>query len=224
MSPRYVATISGFMQSNFLPVTTFVLLAALGSGKGQAAKKTEAAFPQTAVYFSEDFDSLATKPGLLPFPSEPNGDGTDWIDLPTAQTGKSLTGWAMTKNTGHGEGGVIEWSGWTFATPAAWAAAAPGQDRDQFALGTNVIAVADSDEFDDAAGGRPFDATLSTPQIDISGATADSLTLKFDSGWRTDAQVGTITVSYDGAEAIEMLRLDAEGKAKAYSETVRVPL
>lgn len=212
------------MQSNFLPVTTFVLLAALGSGKGQAAKKTEAAFPQTAVYFSEDFDSLATKPGLLPFPSEPNGDGTDWIDLPTAQTGKSLTGWAMTKNTGHGEGGVIEWSGWTFATPAAWAAAAPGQDRDQFALGTNVIAVADSDEFDDAAGGRPFDATLSTPQIDISGATADSLTLKFDSGWRTEAQVGTITVSYDGAEAIEVLRLDAEGKAKAYSETVRVPL
>ena len=141
----------------------------------------------------DSFAALAaTKPGLLPFPSEPNGDGTDWLDLPTAQEGGMLAGWTMTRNTDHGKGGVVEWSGWTFASPPAWAAAAPDQDRDQFALGTNVIAVADSDEFADVAGGSPFDATLSTPPIDISGATAGSLTLKFDSGWRAQAQVGTI--------------------------------
>ena len=42
-------------------------------------------FSGVTTYFSENFDSLATEPGLLPFPSEPNGDGTDWLDLPTAQ-------------------------------------------------------------------------------------------------------------------------------------------
>jgi len=211
------------MQSTFLPLAAFVLLAALGSDMVQADEKSDGTFAGTGTYFSEDFDSLATKPGLLPFPSEPNGDGTDWLDLPTAQAGGTLAGWTMTKNTDHGKGGVVEWSGWSFASPSAWAAAAPGQDRDKFALGTNVIAVADSDEFDDVAGGSPFDATLSTPPIDISRATAGSLTLKFDSGWRAKDQVGTITVSYDGAEAIEVLRLD-KSTEKAYSKTVRVPL
>ena len=180
-------------------------------------------FSGATTYFSENFDSLATEPGLLPFPSEPNGDGTDWLDLSTAQKSGALPGWRMAKNAPHGKGGVPEWSGWTFASPEGWAAAAPGQRREKFELGTNVIAIADSDEFDDVAGGRPFDATLQTPPIDISKAEPMSLTLKFDSGWQAESQTGTIMVSYDGQKAIEVLRFD-EGKSTAYSETVRVAL
>jgi len=180
-------------------------------------------FSGVTTYFSENFDSLATEPGLLPFPSEPNGDGTDWLDLPTAQKAGALLGWHMIKNASHGKGGVVEWSGWTFASPKGWADAAPGQRREKFSLGTNVIAIADSDEFDDAPGGRPFDATLRTPSIDISRADPMSLTLKFDSGWQAESQTGTVMVSYDNQEGIEVLRFD-EGKSTAYSETIRVAL
>ena len=180
-------------------------------------------FSGVTTYFSENFDSLIDDPGLLPFPSEPHGDGTDWLDLPTAQEADALLGWHMIKNASHGKGGVTEWSGWTFASPEAWAAAAPGQQREKFALGTNVIAIADSDEFDDVAGGRPFDATLRTPLIDISKADPMSLTLKFDSGWQAESQTGTILVTYDDEEAVEILRFD-EGKSTAFSETVRVAL
>ena len=180
-------------------------------------------FSGVTTYFSENFDSLTDDPGLLPFPSEPNGDGTDWLDLPTAQKADALLGWDMIRNASHGKGGVPEWSGWTFASPEAWAAAAPGQQREKFALGSNVIAIADSDEFDDVAGGRPFDATLRTPLIDISNADPLSLTLKFDSGWQAESQTGTIMVTYDDQEPVEVLRFD-EGKSTAFSETVRVAL
>ena len=211
------------MQSPFLPVPALSLLAALGSATALSAESGDGTSSGVVTYFSENFDSLSDKPGLLPFPSEPNGDGTDWLDLPKAQAGGALEGWKMTRNAGHGEGGVVEWSGWTFASPESWAAAAPGQRREKFALGKNVIAVADSDEFDDRPGGKPFDATLTTPSIDISRAKAGSLTLRFDSGWQAESQTGTITVSYDGQAPIEVLRFD-ESKETAYSETVRVPL
>ena len=119
-----------------------------GCGMTFAIAQENDNFSGVTTYFSENFDSLATEPGLLPFPSEPNGDGTDWLDLPTAQKAGALPGWHMIKNAPHGKGGVVEWSGWTFASPEGWADAAPGQRREKFSLGTNVIAIADSDEFE----------------------------------------------------------------------------
>ena len=204
-------------------ISRFITAVIISCGTTVSGAEESEDFSGAITYFSEDFDSLANDPGLLPFPSEPNGDGTDWLDLPTIQKAGALPGWRMIKNSGHGKGGVVEWSGWTFVSPDSWAAAAPEQRRDKFQLGANVIAVADSDEFDDIPGGRPFDATLQTPSIDISKADPLSLTLKFDSGWQAESQTGTIMVSYDGGQPREILRFDKE-KASAYSETIRVAL
>ena len=92
------------------------------------------------------------------------GDGTDWTDtIPT--------GWVVTKADNHGptdaaaSNVVKEFDGWTFLDPVSWNATA-GQDRAQFTKGTGVIAVGDSDEYDDMDSAR-FNASLSTPAFSL---------------------------------------------------------
>ncbi|MDP6215484.1 MAG: Ig-like domain-containing protein, partial [Acidimicrobiales bacterium] len=114
-----------------------------------------------------------------------------------------------------------EFDGWTFMDPVSWNATA-GQERDQFTKGKGVIAVADSDEYDDNAGAK-FDAWLSTPEIDITGAAAGSLVLSYDSSWRQEPQHGAVTVSFDGGEEVALLELTPD-TATAYNETVELNL
>jgi len=165
---------------------------------------------------SEGFNNL----NLGPFVSgsESGGDGTDWTATPPA-------GWVMKMNEDHGPtaGGddVVEFDGWTFMDINSWNATS-GQDRDQFTKGTGVIAVADSDEYDDLADSK-FNASLSTPAIYISGAEAGSLSLIYDSTWRQEPQSGKVTVSFDGGEAITLLELTPDSQT-AYNETVGLAL
>ena len=114
-----------------------------------------------------------------------------------------------------------EFDGWTFMDPVSWDATA-GQERAQFKKGQGVIAVADSDEYDDKADAK-FDAWLSTPEIDITGAGAGTLVLSYDSSWRQEPQTGSVTVSYDGGAEIEILSLDGNN-ADALNETVELEL
>ena len=81
---------------------------------------------------------------------------------------------------------MVEFDGWTFLDPVSWNATA-GQDRGQFAKGTGVVAVGDSDEYDDKADAK-FNASLSTPAISIVGYDPGSLILKYDSSWRQEPQ------------------------------------
>ncbi|MDP6215472.1 MAG: Ig-like domain-containing protein, partial [Acidimicrobiales bacterium] len=131
----------------------------------------------------------------------------------------------MRKGEGHGTtaGGeaVKEFDGWTFIDPVSWNATA-GQERNQFTKGQGVIAVADSDEYDDKADAA-FDASLETPSIDISGAVAKTLILKYDSSWRKEPQHGAVTVSFDGGEEVTLLVLTPD-RATAYNETVELKL
>ena len=168
------------------------------------------------VYFEENFDGV----NLGPFESdsESNGDGTDWAS-------EGPAGWVMRKNNGHGLTGggsdVVEFDGWTFLNPVSWDATA-GQDRSNFTKGTGVIAVADSDEYDDKDDAR-LNATLSTPSIDISDASGSKLILKYDSSWRKEPQIGSVSVSYDGGVQIELLKLDGNSP-DAYNDTVELEL
>jgi hypothetical protein len=168
------------------------------------------------VYFSENFDSL--KLGVFESDSEKDGDGTDW-------TAQGPTGWVMNKGDGHGPiaGGeaVKEFDGWTFVDPVSWNATA-GQLRGEFKKGRGVIAVADSDEYDDMDP-APLDASLGTPVIDISGAGESTLILKYDSSWRKEPQNGSVTVSYDGGDEIELLKLDGNSP-DALNDTVKLEL
>ena len=164
----------------------------------------------------EDFDGLALGPWVSD--SESGGDGTDW-------TATAPTGWVAVTGEGHGatEGGdtVKEFDGWTFVDPVTWNTTA-GQDRSQFTKGSGVIAVADSDEFDDKADAK-FNASLSTPAIDISSAAAGTLVLNYDSSWRQEPQTGKVSVAFDGGNAVTLLALDASTPT-AYNETVSLNL
>ncbi|MDP6678038.1 MAG: hypothetical protein QGG72_03995 [Verrucomicrobiota bacterium] len=137
--------------------------------------------------FAENFDSLDLGPFVSE--SESGGDGTDW-------TASLPSGWTMTRGNGHGPKidhkvidelqtnieTIAEFDGWTFVDPASWNATA-GQGRDRFAKGTGIIAVADSDKFNDKSGAK-FNASLSTPPIDLTGIQPETLVLRFDSSWR----------------------------------------
>ena len=91
-----------------------------------------------------------------------------------------------------------------------------------FTKGTGVIAVADSDEYDDKADAK-FNAALATPAIDISGAEAGSLILTYDSSWRKEPQQGKVTVAYDGGDPVVLLELTPDTPT-GYDDTVTLPL
>ena len=76
-----------------------------------------------------------------------------------------------------------EFDGWTFIDPVS--ECNRRSDRSKFTKGKGVIAVADSDEFDDKADAK-FNSSLKTPIIDISAAAKNTLILKYDSSWRKE--------------------------------------
>lgn len=180
-----------------------------------------------APIFSETFDGLPLGPRVTSqrvagYDSAGGTFGDGVNDVTAVWTPTPPAGWQMTKAAGHGAGGDLEFSGWTFLDPRWWATTA-GQNRANFTKGTGVIAVADSDEFDDRPNGRPFDATLTTPAIGISAQLPNSLVLRFDSSWRQEPQTGTVAVSYDGGAPIVILSYDGSTPT-GYNDTLELPL
>ncbi|MCH2383503.1 MAG: DUF642 domain-containing protein, partial [Pedosphaera sp.] len=168
-------------------------------------------------YLVEDFDSL--KLGPFESSTESGGDGTDW-------TADAPAGWVMVLGPNHGPtdggDGVKEFNGWTFVDPVSWINTAPGQGRSEFTKGTGVIAVGDSDEYDDAADAK-FDAALSTPAVNIAGVAAGALYITYDSSWRQEPQQGRVLVSFDGGAPVMLLELTPDTPT-AYNETVTLAL
>ena len=127
----------------------------------------------------------------------------------------------MNLGDGHGPtaGGddVVEFDGWTFLDPVSWNATA-GQDRAQFTKGTGVIAVGDSDEYDDKADAK-FNASLSTPSISLAGVQSNSLVVRYDSSWRQEPQQGKVMISFDGGDPVTLVELTPDTPT-AYNDTV----
>ncbi|MEM8947455.1 MAG: LamG domain-containing protein [Planctomycetota bacterium] len=172
-----------------------------------------------ATFFAEDFDSLPLGANV----DESVTGSNVWTATPPAN-------WTI-DNSGLPGGGVTEWRGWSFADPDWWAEAAVDQQRSEFTKGTGAIAVADPDEWADAAFDPGFyDTFLQTPSIAIGGAAANTVFLRFDSSWRPeDTQTATVTISFDGSPATELLRFssvngDADFKTDATNETILIPI
>jgi len=173
--------------------------------------------------FMEDFEGL------------PLGPNKDEVTPGVAVWTKTAPeGWTIDDSgvpfKGDPANGVDEWEGWTFASKDWWALAAENQRRAEFTLAVGTVAVADSDEYDDK--GNPagmYSTFMSTPAINVAGMEAGTLELIFDSSWRPeDNQTATITASYDGGAAIEVMRWESS-PGSAYhdhrpNETVAVPL
>jgi hypothetical protein len=159
------------------------------------------------VLLSEDFNSVNLRPPAEEIPPlfNPTNSTTEEMWSPTPPEG-----WTV-DNSQMPAGGVAEWSGWTFANPEFWAFVA-GQGRESFIQGTGkVIAVADSDEWDDLPHDEgSMNTFLTTPPIDISGTPANSLYLGYDTFWNPEGdQVGTVSISYDGGAPVEIDRWDS---------------
>ncbi len=172
-----------------------------------------------AVFF-EDFESVNLGPNV----DEAVAGDAVWTKEPPA-------GWNIDDSGVPGAGdpendGVTEWAGWSFASRAWWAETAGDQRRSEFLRGQGAIAIADGDEWDDlprAAG--TMNTFLSSPSIDISGEAANTLFLNFDSSWRPENdQKANVTVSYDGADAVEVLLFDTASTTDAPNEGVSIPL
>jgi hypothetical protein len=203
----------------------------------QGAKSHTKQFKSAFLY--EDFEGLA----LINAVEEPNGMTNAWTPTPPV-------GWVTNHSGMPGYGdpandGRTEWAGWTFAKKDFWIAS-DNQTRDNFTRGTGTLAIADPDEWDDAAhpqydantNALYFNTFLATPSINVSGALPSSIFLKFDSSWRpegfddwggTNNQTATVTVSYNGGAPVEVLRWDSqEGgsyfKPDTQNEAVFLPL
>ena len=99
---------------------------------------------------------------------------------------------------------------------------AEDQDRSMFTLGAGTVAIADPDEWDDADHAEGlFNSFLTTPIIDLAGVAADTVQLRFASSWRPEFddnyhQTANITVSFDGADPVEMLLWESDSASPNY--------
>lgn len=176
--------------------------------------------------FTEDFEGVPLGEPVDEAAPQP---GTFWTHVPP-------TGWFNDDSGVPGAGtdldGVTEWAGWSFVDKNWWVGVAEDQQRSLFAYGEGIVAVVDPDEWDDMdhVDGL-LNAFLSTPVIDIAGAEAGTLQLKFDSSWRQeDTQTATITIAYDNGDPEIVLLWESElgdaasFKADAVNEHVTVDL
>ncbi|MGJ3192880.1 alkaline phosphatase family protein [Paenarthrobacter sp. FR1] len=135
------------------------------------------------------FDSL--RPVLQP--------RVDETAIPAGTLGWTKTtpdGWSI-DNSAMPTGGTAEWRGWTFATDDFWTAAQLDQRRETTVRGRDVIAVADSDEWDDKqhASGQ-FDSTLVSPAFPVAGLRRASLS--YATNYAINGpQSATVTVTFD---------------------------
>ncbi|MBL7184880.1 MAG: LamG domain-containing protein [Phycisphaerae bacterium] len=168
---------------------------------------------ERTIVFAEDFEGLELGASL----EESPGTEEAWTDTPPA-------GWIVEDSGVPGAGdpatdGVTEWAGWSFANKEFWINT-DFQRRNEFELGQGTVAVADSDEYDDAdhpAGS--YDTYLTTPAIDVSGFEADTLQLMFDSSWRPEViQTANITVQYDGGDPTEVLRWESQAGSNFFKD------
>lgn len=147
-----------------------------------------------------------------------NFDGLRSILQPAAdeQIDKSILGWTHLPPEGWSiinnpkmPKGVAEWQGWSFATKEFWTSA-DKQKREEFDLGKGVVAIADSDEWDDL--GSPsssgtFDSTLVSPNVKVTGG--QTLYLSFATHYLQEAnEKALVTATFDNGDELTVLRYD----------------
>jgi hypothetical protein len=150
-----------------------------------------------ATLLTQNFDYLPLGPQVF----ETAGNGVnDWTATPPDGFVSELNNPAMAGV------GLPEWRGWTFARKAFWQNVDP-QNRDEFQLGSGTVAVADTDEYDDGNGAvRPFQSTLYTKPVDLTGVAPNSIQLEFDSSFRPEnSQIARLGVSFDGGATFTQL-------------------
>lgn len=114
-------------------------------------------------------------------------------------TQEAPEGWSIDNST-MPDGGITEWSGWSFATDEFFSNVDRNQGCETSVRNRNVFAVADSDEWDDKAHAPgKFDSTLVSPAFPLNGQPTASV--NFASNYQIDGpQSGEVFISFDGGE------------------------
>lgn len=203
---QYTPGTSGTATFTGLPAGTWLVYFLAQDGYGQLTEPVE-------VTIVADAD--APRPGDPAAPVEIDPVAT------TRETDEIIA------REGFGPDGAAGWSvefadesaaygGWTFTTEDEWVGAsdeyvaAIDEMRRRFARVQDTFAVADAKQF-----GGTLETSLASAPVDVAGLGAVRLT--FDSHYRgTASQAGTVSVSFDGGEASEILRLDSSTVADGY--------
>lgn len=165
------------------------------------------------VLFFENFDDIALGQNV----EEGIETGTGGV-MDNVWTPDFPAGWAVDFNLPGI--GVTEWQGWNIANGEWWNLTCGDQDRSDFVLlsegglARGGVAIADGDEWDDydANGLDPdsqgeMDTMMTTPVIDLSNVTENSVNISFFSSWRPeDSQTAVLEVRFDGGSWEEVLR------------------
>ncbi len=150
-----------------------------------------------ATLLTQNFDLLPLGPFTAPITV---GDGTDFTLTPPLNY--------SVDNAALATGGLAPYRGWSFMDKNSWIREA-GQSRDAFTKGSGTVALGDPDQFDDAANGGAFNSKFVSRPIKLTGVTANSVVLEFDSSFRPeDSQIGTLDVRFDGGAWTNILTLD----------------
>lgn len=179
--------------------------------------------------YSQNFNGLPYGPPV----DEPLGVGKPPVDNVWSKTGPA--GWTIDDSGVPGAGtsndGVTEWAGWSFTSPAWWSQVAGDQGRALYVEGEgsnastgNVIAVADSDEWDDKSHPPGSMTTyLHTPAISVNSA-AGNLDLEFETTWQPEgAQKAIIQASFDGGAPVEVMRWESDSGSANFRPAIPRP-
>jgi hypothetical protein len=135
-----------------------------------------------AVLLSETFEGLT----LMPYtsPTESGGDGTDWTDVLPA-------GWVASIGASP-VGNPVEFQGWRVHDVDSWIATEGNQDRNTWTLGgvgsRGQVLLVDPDAYDDGTNidDALFNATVTTPPINLTGMVPNTVSIAFDSFFRNE--------------------------------------
>ncbi len=218
--PRFTKTATPITFENATAYTSYQVLFTMirnqtSANSMQIAEVELLGRPAPSVVFAEDFEGLPLGPNV------DEGLAGDAVWTKTAPEGWSIDDTGMPGVGDPATDGVTEWAGWSFAKKDWWVQTAADQDRSKFTLGIGTVAIADPDEWDDAAHAAGwFNSFLSTPAIDVAAASG-LLTLKFDSSWRPEFddnyhQTAKISVSFDGGEPVQLLLWESDESSDNY--------
>jgi len=168
------------------------------------------------ILFSEDFESVTLEPAVNEaIPATTLG----WTDTPPVGWTVDDSGVPGALSGDDARDGRTEWAGWSFASKTFWTTA-DTQQRETFALGEGVVAIADPDEWDDQAHDAGlFNAFMTSPTFSIANTAAGTLNLSFASSWRdeccddgdlTNNQTALVYASYDGGADVEVLHWSSD--------------
>jgi len=150
---------------------------------------------KAATLLSEDFEGFVLGP-YVSATEVGKGDGTDWtVELPA--------GWSSTFMTPLGN--PVEFQGWRIHDVDSWIATEGNQDRSLWTRGGvgahGSVLVVDPDAYDDGTNidTAQFNASVTTPPIDLSTIVAGTAAIGVDSFFRNEVTSDlTLDVSFDG--------------------------